>query len=408
MAEQSPTAGADQPPITGAAAASQSKADATKAAAAAAALFLPFLHSVRLGDTSGAADVLRDSLRDHHAELAPPARILLQRAIEWARRSSRTEAYADNADAFELFIDHGGNIGLYNAVRDALAPRYERAAGNSGGDGVWTLLDIGCGSGRGVAPALEQCCPTKRPLRVDAVDPTADMLRVGTAKVSALLQERPGDEAKCVPHNATLQQFQASEDASGPSRRSWTACQATFSMHNLSPAERAPRLRWLAERTQTLWIVEFDVPKVLTRAAGVDAAGEAARAKAVFEAYARGVAEYLPPALPEAAAMRVLDGFLVPILMSSFANEGKKAQQQDVEGAADCEGDDAAADTQTTFEQTAEEWAAELKQAGFRSVSVHRLFPYWWADAVLIEGSHGETTTVDAENKNIRNDERPV
>src|SRR5262245_34615049 len=53
----------------------------------------------------------------------------------------------DHPEAFQAFINGGGNVGLYEAVSAALARLYDRTRPRS-------LLDVGCGDGRALLPAL--------------------------------------------------------------------------------------------------------------------------------------------------------------------------------------------------------------------------------------------------------------
>src|SRR5437867_3424307 len=73
----------------------------------------------------------------------------------------------DAPSAFTAFIRGGGNVGLYRALSAELAARYDAGKPES-------LLDLGCGDGLAVVPALEQA--THVPSRIDLVEPSAALL----------------------------------------------------------------------------------------------------------------------------------------------------------------------------------------------------------------------------------------
>jgi hypothetical protein len=89
-----------------------------------------------------------------------------------------------------------------------------------------------------------------------------------------------------------------------------------------------------------------------------------ARVDAILNAYAAGVAEYKPLG---AAGRRVLDGFLVPVLLGYFdPGVGQTAA--------------------TNHEQPIAAWLEDLREAGFDvGVETSVVFEYWWADCVLVD-----------------------
>ena len=165
------------------------------------------------------------------------------------------------------------------------------------------------------------------------------------------------DEQGLCRHITTIQDFQ---QVSTPDSR-WDICQATFSLQNLRTEDRRSTLRWLAERCRTLLLVEFDVPKCITEGE------EGERLSAVLSAYSKGVAEYM--ALGE-GGLKVLDGFLVPVMLGYFDNASA-----------------------TNFEQPISNWEDELYEAGFDSVHSTQVFPYWWAECCLVHATSSSSST---------------
>jgi hypothetical protein len=231
----------------------------------------------------------------------------------------------DQPRAFTTFIRGGGNVGLYQRLSAELAARYDKLRPES-------LLDLGCGDGLAVVPALAQA--SFRPSRVDLVEPSAGLL-------SAV------DIAGVNRFEATAQDFLAAQGST------WNLAQSTFALQSIPPADRAEVLRTLRPRTGTLLLAEFDVPELVE--------GSPEHLRSLAARYERGVAEY-----GEDASL-VAQGFLVPVLLGVAAG----AQR-------------------TNWEQPAAGWSAQLTAAGFTEVTVEPLADYWWSPAVLVtaRGSH--------------------
>ena len=66
----------------------------------------------------------------------------------------------------------------------------------------------------------------------------------------------------------------------------------------------------------------------------------------------------IDPALEE----QVKQGFLMPILFGYFRSDASRS----------------------TFEQTIDDWSAELEAAGFQVARRELIYRYWWADAYLL------------------------
>ena len=227
----------------------------------------------------------------------------------------------DQPGAFTAFIRGGGNVGLYRALSAALAERYDAEKPES-------LLDLGCGDGLAVVPALEQAAHT--PARIDLVDPAAALLDGVHERVPS---------AQC--WQSTAQDFLARDDLG------WDFVQSTFALQSIEPEQRADVLRALQPRTGKLVIAEFDVPEFEE--------GSPAHLRSLVERYERGVAEYGDD------ATLVAQGFLLPVLLGIVSGQER-----------------------TNWEQPAAGWVGQLETAGFTDVDVTPLADYWWSPAVLI------------------------
>ena len=242
-------------------------------------------------------------------------------AVHWAGGGG-ADVY-DRPDAFTRFVRGGGNVGLYEELSGALARGYEAATPES-------LLDIGCGDGLALAPALARSAHT--PARIDVVEPSAALLDAARAKV-------PGAHA----WQGTAQRFFATR-----ADRRWDAVQATFSLRSVPPEDRVPLLQDVRARSTRLTIADFDVPSFVE--------GTWAHPESLVSRYERGIAEYGDD------ASLVAQGFLLPVLLGQVAPRVAR----------------------TDWEQPAERWVGQLGLAGYRDVVVAPLADYWWAPAVLI------------------------
>jgi SAM-dependent methyltransferase len=229
----------------------------------------------------------------------------------------------EQPEAFLRFVRGGGNVELYERLSDALARGWNTTRPES-------LLDVGCGDGLALVPALERASHV--PPRIDLVEPSRTMLDAARAAI-------PGAHT----WNETVQRF-----LTRSAEPRWDAAQATFSLHTLQPEERASVLRGLRERVARLSVAEFDVPEF--------AEGTPEHLDSLVTRYERGVAEY-----GEDASL-VARGFLLPVLLGQVSPSASRE----------------------TWEQPADAWAAQLADAGFAGVEVEPLADYWWAPAVLI------------------------
>jgi SAM-dependent methyltransferase len=230
--------------------------------------------------------------------------------------------------AFTAFLRGGGNVVLYERLSEKLAAGYDTTRPE-------TLLDIGCGDGLALVPALERA--GHLPGRVDLVEPAAALLdaakqRIAGVDIDVHAWQQPAQEF-----------FAQLEDG-----HRWDRAQATFSLQSVPLGDRAGVLRSLRERTDTLTIAEFDILELVE--------GTPEHLHSLVSRYERGIAEYGDD------AQLVARGFLLPVLLGQV--------DPDVE--------------RTNWEQPVAKWADQLTEAGFTSVDVEPLADYWWAPAVLI------------------------
>lgn len=231
----------------------------------------------------------------------------------------------DRPAAFTAFVRGGGNVALYERLSEKLAAGYDRTRPD-------TLLDIGCGDGLALVPALESA--GHRPRRADLVEPSAVLLDAAKQRLTDV-------DIKVHVWRQTAQEF-------FPRQRRWDRAQATFSLQSVPLADRLGVLRSLREHTDVLTIAEFDIPELVE--------GTPEHLRSLVSRYERGIAEYGDD------ARLVAQGFLLPVLLGQV--------DPDVE--------------RTNWEQPAARWADQLTEAGFTNVDVEPLADYWWAPAVLI------------------------
>ena len=346
--------------------------------AADVAAFVSYLSSSNAKDFDGA---VKSCERDGSTG-NPALEMLFSRLAVHADRQQQAllgNVYDSGVDAFELFIKAGGNVGLYEAVEAsvlsswlevdtaAAAAAVAAAAGVSGEDIGWSLLDIGPGTGKVVVPAVRKTPKESWPASLTLVEPSAAMLAPALEALAALgmtaaaSSSSSSSSSSLATHNCTLQQFAAERDAAPQSGPRFDLVQATFALHNLPPADRDKALRWLCQNCQRLLLVEFDPNPLLTDRTDAQLVSSE-RAGVALESFTRGVAEYMQ--LGE-DGLRVIDGFLVPILLGYFDPTAASA----------------------TFEQPISSWEEDLRKAGFEGVRKTKLFDYWSADAYVVEAT---------------------
>jgi SAM-dependent methyltransferase len=229
----------------------------------------------------------------------------------------------DQPAAFTAFIRGGGNVGLYDAVSRALAARYRRL-------GVGSLVDIGCGDGRAVLPAL---AATRVPA-VTLVEPSQALLDAARTAAPADIEVTAfaGDAAA----------FVAGLDGR------FDLAESTFAIHTLPHEDRSDVLSALRGHVSHLALAEFDVP-------GHPADGDA-HLEFLADTYEQGLAEY------DTSRDLVAQGFLMPVLTGQLAPGARRS----------------------TWEQPATAWVEQIRACGYRNVAVEPLFDYWSSPAFLL------------------------
>lgn len=252
-------------------------------------------------------------------------RPLLNAALSTYLDGARDGRVYDRPAAFTAFIRGGGNVGLYAAVSAALARHYDRL-------GVTSLVDIGCGDGRAVAPALAAAAASPA---VTLVEPSRALL---DAALTTLAEHRGGVTA----HATDAAAFTANPTTA------FDLAESTFALHALPHEERSAVLTALRGHVSHLVLAEFDVPD--------HPVGSADHLRFLADTYERGLAEY------GADRDLVAQGFLMPVLAGQLAPDAPRS----------------------TWEQPAAAWAAQLAACGYRNIAVEPLYDYWSSAAFLL------------------------
>jgi len=260
------------------------------------------------------------------ARLQPSSDLYAQAAhyLERVRAQGKAGVYVDG-EAFAAFVRGGGNRKLYARTSEALHDVYE------GYDSL-TLLDIGVGDGMALLPAL-----TQNITRLDLIEPSEAMLAQTTRQLDAW-------RVACRTYSVTIQQFMKTGQST------WDVIQATWSLQSVPPAERPGVFGWLRAHGARVLIAEFDVPEFETLY-------EPARVEHILGRYRDGLAEY------EHDGGLVAQGFLMPVMFGYFDRSAAR----------------------TNYEGPIAAWAEGLRAAGFDQIETRLLYPYWWADAYLID-----------------------
>ena len=263
------------------------------------------------------------------AERAADAGSLLGVALSTYLRTAHRHDVYDQPAAFEAFINGGGNIELYQRTSATLASAY--APGMS-------LLDIGCGNGRALVPAL-QAAGTNLPAAVDLVEPGADLLQHCVSSITAA----------ALPIRVTGWQLGLTEFLlTAPPTQRWHLAQSTFALQSVAPDERARALTALAPRVDRLLVIDFDMPD--------HRPGSGKQLRYLAARYEQGLAEY------DEDRELVAQGFLMPVLLGQLS-----------------------ADTpRTNWEHPVADWVDQLTAAGFADVQAQPLADYWSGPAFVL------------------------
>ena len=268
------------------------------------------------------------------AERAADAGSLLGVALSTYLRTAHRHGVYDQPAAFEAFITGGGNIDLYRRTSATLASAYVPGM---------SLLDVGCGNGRALVPALQAAGPNL-PAAVDLVEPGADLLRHCVAAITAA----------AVPIRTTGWQLGLTDFLlTAPATQRWHLAQSTFALQSIAPAERARALAALAPRVDRLIVVDFDMPD--------HRVGSTKQLRYLATRYEQGLAEY------DEDRDLVAQGFLMPVLLGQLS-----------------------ADTpRTNWEHPVADWAEQVTAAGFTDPDVQQVADYWSGPAFVLVARGG-------------------
>jgi len=246
------------------------------------------------------------------------------RYLERVLAEGKAAVYVDG-EAFAAFVRGGSNVELYAQASEALHAVYDEYESLS-------LLDIGVGDGLALLQAL-----TQNISRLDLIEPSDAMLAQTTRQLDAW-------HFPYRAHAMTIQEFMKANGAT------WDVIQATWSLQSIPPAERPGIFAWLREHGKRVLIAEFDVPEFLELY-------EPDRVRHIIGRYRDGLAEYADD------GGLVAQGFLMPIFFGYFDRTAAR----------------------TNYEGPIAAWADGLQAAGFDQIETRKLYPYWWADAYLID-----------------------
>jgi hypothetical protein len=270
------------------------------------------LAALAAGNPGQARDVLKQPT---------PDRPLLAAALAQYLDGDASDSVYDQPAAFTAFIRGGGNVPLYEVVSAALAEQYRLHKPES-------IVDIGCGDGMALVPALATD-PGFKP-SVTLVEPSAALLEKAAARL--------GNTPRLVP--ATARAF-----VDGLDERFGLA-QSTFALHTMPHDERSAVLSALRPHVGRIAVVEFDVH---------DRAPDA-RLDFLAGTYERGLSEY------DSDRELVAQGFLMPVLTGQL-----------MPGA-----------VRSTWEQPASAWVEQFTACGYQEVVAVPLYDYWSSPAFLL------------------------
>lgn len=264
---------------------------------------------------------------DHDSALAALEHVdrpLLNAALRTHLAAGGDGRVYDQPAAFTAFIRGGGNIGLYDAVSAALAGLYGRL-------GVTSLVDIGCGDGRALVPAL----------RAAATAPAVTLVEPSRALLDAALADLP---TGTIAHATDASTF------TNALTTRFDLVESTFALHALPHEERSAVLTALRGHVSHLAVAEFDHPD------HPDDADHPDRLTFLADTYEQGLAEY------DTDRDLVAQGFLMPVLTGQLTPGARRS----------------------TWEQPATAWAEQVAACGFRNVVVEPLYDYWSSPAFLL------------------------
>jgi hypothetical protein len=299
------------------------------------------------------------------AEKLEPTNCVFSQGIRYLNsllEFGKNNVYIDDK-GFNAFINGGANIALYKETSNALYNIYTKYD-------QFSLFDIGVGDGKALLPAI-----TGNIKHVDLLEPSEMMLKRLCSKLDAEYDKQSYNAFCCTFQNFTKERRRSNNYFNSicekPMRRSkryagqakitkspdhqitksqWDIIQGTFSLHSFSNEERMDVLVWLRKHGRRVLIAEFDVPDFKDIFAPE-------RYLHIIKCYLKGLSEY------NADRDLVAQGFLMPVMFGYFDKSIYR----------------------TTYEQPIQKWVDNLKKAGFKKVNLKKLYPYWWADAYIID-----------------------
>lgn len=272
-----------------------------------------------------------DDEADTAADRAADSGSLLGVALSTYLRTSARRSVDQQPAAVEAFLDGGGNVDLHRRTSATLASAYLPGM---------SVLDIGCGNGRALVPAL-QAAGANLPAAVDLVEPGADLLQHCVAAITAA----------ALPIRVTGWQLGLTDFLlTAPANQRWHLAQSTFALQSVEPAERVRALAALAPRVDRLIIADFDVPD--------HRPGSRKHLRDLAIRYEQALAEY------DETRDLVAQGFLMPVLLGQLS-----------------------AAPRTNWEQPVADWVEQVSAAGFSDVQTRPLADHWTGPAFLLVAS---------------------
>lgn len=266
------------------------------------------------------------------------ATVFIEGVLCFSDRSSAVDSLYVDPTGFNAFCNEGGNVQLYKNLTQLLALELSSST---------SLLDIGCGSGRALLPALQLSQADRtEPLKVTAIEPSEASLELCRQALSEL------SNVEVHPVAQKIQQFIAAsaEDIA------FDTAVATFSISSQPRSERLGILRWTKNLGARLLLAEFDCHVPNVHATEGPELADVERFDAILERYVAGAAEHRGS--PNERV--ILEGFLYPTFLGNFSSGPK-----------------------FTFEQSKDRWLQELAEAGYSSIDVRFVSPFWWSDCLL-------------------------
>ena len=308
----------------------------------------------------------------HQAERFEPTNSVFVQGVRYLEsllEFGKNNVYIDDK-GFNAFINGGANISLYNETSETLRKVYSKYE-------TLNLLDVGVGDGKALLPAIGENIN-----HIDLLEPSEGMLKrlcsqldsgYGKQSYNAVcstfqdfVKEQNSknhfistceNSTSSSKSNARQTKITKSLDPPIPrspnppiSKSQWDIIQGTYSMHSFSFEERMDVFLWLRKHGKRVLIAEFDVPYF-------DDMFAPERYLHIVKRYMKGLSEY------NSDRDLVAQGFLMPVMFGYFDKSINR----------------------TTYEQPIQNWVGDLNKSGFNKVVLKKLYPYWWADAYIID-----------------------